>query len=365
MSEMKKQRTEDQLSRGYAAFEVKGEMKPFSYPLRELSENDIVIRVTHCGICHSDIHQIDNDWSGSVYPIVPGHEIVGTVIEVGNNVKKFKVSDRAAVGCYVYSCGKCECCQRKEGNYCSKAVFTYNDFLPDGNPTYGGYCNRLVIDENFANTVPSEISSEETGPLMCAGVTVYSPMKHFGLKAGNKLAIIGFGGLGHMAAKFGKAFGCEVTMISTSPHKESEAKELGVHFLLSSNQEQMRKTKDCFDMILSTVAGNALDLNVYLSMLKVNGKFIFLGISTEPHQFKVQSLVFKRLTLAGSLVSSVEEAQEMLEFCAKHHITPKIEIYPISKINEAVHRVRQGKDIKHTLQNFPAPLGIETMKKNI
>jgi len=326
---------------GYAATKMKEPLVPFSYQTRPVGDDEVAIEITHCGICHSDLHQINNEWGGSRYPMVPGHEIVGEVKEIGKSVKKFKVGDRAGVGCYVNVCGSCELCKAGNEQYCPKATFTYNSQLSDGSITFGGYCNRIVVRAKYVCTIPSKLSSAEAAPLLCAGITLYSPMVHNGVKEGMNLGIIGLGGLGHMGIKLGKAFGCKVTVFSTSPNKQKEALEVlkADNFVVYSNPESMKTLRNTFDMMINTAAGAVLDFNLFLPLLKVDGKFIFVGVSTEPHTISIQPLLFKRISVTGSLIGSVDECQKMLEFCAEKNVAPMVEILPISEVNTALVRM--------------------------
>jgi len=329
---------------GYAATKMKEPLVPFSYQTRPVGDDDIEIVITHCGLCHSDLHQINNEWGGSIYPMVPGHEIIGEVKQIGKNVRKFKVGDRAGVGCYINSCGSCELCKKGNDQYCSKATFTYNSLLPDGSVTYGGYCNRIVLLAKYACTIPSNLSSASAAPLLCAGITLYSPMIHHGVKEGMNIGIIGLGGLGHMGIKLGKAFGCNVTVFSTSPNKQKEALEelKADNFVIYSNPGSMKTLRNQFDILINTAAGAVLDFKAFLPLLKVDGKFIFVGVSQEPHKIDMQALLFRRLTVTGSLIGSVDECQKMLEFCAEKNVAPIVEILPVSEVNTALNRLSKN-----------------------
>jgi len=331
-------------STGYAAHKSHDPLVPFTYTTRAVRDIDIAIRVTHCGICHSDLHQVNNEWGNTKFPLVPGHEIVGEVVEVGSAVRGFKVGDRAAVGCYVHTCGSCDVCKSGDEQYCSKVVFTYNGVFPDGTTTYGGYANRMVVEEKYVCRVPESLPSAEVAPLLCAGITLYSPLKHYDVKSGQKVGIIGLGGLGHMGVLFAKEFGCEVTIFSTSPKKEKEAKEvLGAHhFVVSTDPEQIKAVHGQFDVLINTVAGAVIDFKQYIPLLKANGKFIFVGVSPEPHTIQILPLIFKRILVGGSLIGSVAECQEMLNFCAEKKILPIIEKLPFSEINTALSRMAKN-----------------------
>jgi D-arabinose 1-dehydrogenase-like Zn-dependent alcohol dehydrogenase len=259
-------------------------------------------------------------------------------------VKGFKLGDRAAVGCYILACGSCEVCRSGDEQYCSKIVFTYNSTLPDGSPTYGGYVNRLIVEEKYACRVPESLSSAEAAPLLCAGITLYSPMKHYGVKSGQKVGILGLGGLGHMGVLFAKEFGCEVTVFSTSPNKEKESKEvLGAHhFIVSTDPAQLKAVHGQFDVLINTISGAVIDFKKFIPLLKANGKFIFVGVSPEPHTLSIQPLIFKRILIGGSLIGSVAECQEMLNYCAEKKIVPFIEKLPFSEVNTALARMAKN-----------------------
>ncbi|CAK0785409.1 hypothetical protein CVIRNUC_008618 [Coccomyxa viridis] len=329
---------------GYATKDDSGHLEPFAFDRRELGEEDIAIQIAYAGICHSDLHQIKNEWGNSKFPMVPGHEIVGIVTEVGSKAgSHFKVGDRAGIGCFVRACQDCELCHLGDDQYCPKMVVTYNgsDWGDDGRPTQGGYSDKYIINHKFALKVPANLPLVEAAPLLCAGITTYSPMKHYGLdKKGQKLAVVGLGGLGHMAVKFGKGFGMEVTVISTSPKKEKEAlNTLGAdHFVVSKDEAQLSAVANSFDGIIDTVSAQH-DISQLLPLLKTNGRLILLGVPPSPHSFAAGSLLFKRLTIAGSLIGGIKETQEMLDFCGKENITCDVEEIDASYLNTAMDRL--------------------------
>ncbi|CAL5224213.1 g6859 [Coccomyxa viridis] len=329
---------------GYATKDDSGHLAPWAFDRRPVGEEDISIQIAYAGICHSDLHQIKNEWGNSKFPMVPGHEIVGIVTEVGSKAgSHFKVGDRAGIGCFVRACQNCELCKIGDDQYCTKVVMTYNgdDWGESGSNTMGGYSNRYVVNHKFALKVPENLPLVAAAPLLCAGITTYSPMKHFGLdKKGQKLAVVGLGGLGHMAVKFGKGFGMEVTVISTSPKKEKEAiNTLGAdHFVVSKDEAQMSAVANTFDGIIDTVSAQH-DISQLLPLLKTNGHLVLLGVPPSPHSFAAGSLLFKRLTIAGSLIGGIKETQEMLDFCGKNNITCDVEEIDASYVNTAMDRL--------------------------
>ncbi|BDA45155.1 probable mannitol dehydrogenase [Coccomyxa sp. Obi] len=329
---------------GYAAQDDSGKLAPYRFSRRAVGPYDVAIQIAFAGICHTDWHQITNDWGNSTFPMVPGHEIVGIVTEVGKNAEShFKLGDHAGVGCLVRACRDCELCHVGDDQYCPRLVFTYNgkDWGENGVDTQGGYSNRIVLDHRYALKVPESLPMDAAAPLLCAGITVYSPMKYYGLdKPGMRLGVVGLGGLGHMAVKFGKGFGQEVTVISTSPKKEKEAREaLGAdHFVVSRDQAQMSAAVNTLDGIIDTVAA-AHEISALLPLLKTNGKIILLGVPTEPHFFMAEPMLFKRLTIGGSLIGSIKETQEMLKFCGEKGIVCNVEKIGIDYVNTAMERL--------------------------
>jgi uncharacterized zinc-type alcohol dehydrogenase-like protein len=308
----------------------------------------VVIDIQYCGICHSDIHQAREEWGEATFPMVPGHEIVGTVKAVGSKVKRFKVGDRAGVGCFVDSCRACPECQRGQEQYCSVLTsWTYNGREQDQlTPTYGGYSERIVVDENYVLRMPENLPADGSAPLLCAGITLYSPLKHWGAGPGKKVAIVGLGGLGHMGVKLAHALGAEVTVLSQSNRKAQDAKRLGAdHFYATSDPETFAKLERHFDLIVNTVSAD-INWNDYLKLLKVDGAMIVVGIPEKENAVAAASIVMGRRTLAGSAIGGIEETQEMLDFCGQHNIVSDIEVIPIQKVNEAYERVLKS-DVRY------------------
>jgi cinnamyl-alcohol dehydrogenase len=333
---------------GWAARDDSGILSPFNFTRRKTGSHDVTFKVMYCGICHSDLHQLRNEWKKSQYPMVPGHEIVGTVIEVGSEVKYFAVGDRVGVGCMIWSCHHCVSCSEGQEQFCEKVVATYNSIDVDGSPTFGGYSSLMVCDQRFVVKIPGSLPFDAAAPLLCAGITVYSSMKYFQMtEHGRSLGVVGLGGLGHMAVKFGKAFELQVTVISTSPTKEKEAREdLGAdHFLISKDQKQMQDAAKSLDYIIDTVSADH-PLQPLLDLLKVNGKLVLVGVPEKPLYFHPATLIFGRRFVAGSLVGGVKETREMLDFCAEHNISCVIEKVPMDYVNTAMERLGKG-DVKY------------------
>lgn len=334
---------------GYAARDESGHLSPFHFTRRQLTDEDVRIQVTYCGVCHSDYHQIKNEWKGSNYPMVPGHEIVGIITEVGKGVKDYKVGDRAGIGCLVDSCRSCHPCRNHEENYCEKGmVQTYNGVHPDGTATQGGYSTHIVCAEKYIIRLPTNLPMDAAAPLLCAGITTWSPLQYYGInKEGMSLGVIGLGGLGHMAVKFGKALGMKVTVFSTSPNKRDEAlKRLGAdQFVVSKDENDMKSVEQSLDGIIDTVSAPH-PLMPFLSTLKTDGKLVMVGASPEPLQLPAFGLINRRLTVAGSMIGGIKETQEMIDFCGKHNVTCDIEKIPIQKINEAMERLHKS-DVKY------------------
>jgi len=332
----------------YAAQDAVSPVAPFSISRREVGPHDVQIEILYCGICHSDLHQIRNEWGNSIFPMVPGHEIVGRVIKTGQHVKNFKNGDLAGVGCFVDSCRTCPSCLAGEEQYCENGMTgTYNAYEKDGKtPTYGGYSTQIVVDENYVLHVSDKLPLEGVAPLLCAGITTYSPLKHVGVKKGDKVAVLGLGGLGHMAVKFAVAFGAEVTMLSHSKSKEADAKKLGAHHLaLTSDPGTMKGLQNQFDFILNTVSAPH-DYNVYLNLLNTNGTMIVVGAPPAPAEIPAFNLIMKRRSIIGSLIGGIKETQEMLDFCAEHNIVSDVEVIPAQQINEAYERMLKG-DVRY------------------
>lgn len=333
------------------AFGVTSPTSPFS-PLtierREVRPQDVSIEILYCGICHSDIHTARGEWSGTVYPCVPGHEIIGKVIEIGNEVNNFKIGDTVGVGCFVDSCRTCENCQNHEESYCiEKPTSTYNK--PDkisGGVTYGGYSKNIVVDKDFVYRINHKENLAAVAPLLCAGITTYSPLKHWKVGKGHKVAVLGLGGLGHMAVKIASSFGAEVTVLGRSNNKEEDAKRLGAaHFGVITDENSAKEFSNTFDFIINTVSAPH-DYNLYLPMLKTNGTMICLGMPPKPAEITIGNLIRERRSIAGSLIGGVKETQEMLDYCAEHNIVSDIEMTTIDKIDEAYERVLKG-DVRY------------------
>ena len=334
-------------AKGYAAPSAKIPLEPFKFERREVGPHDVQIEILYCGVCHSDIHQVRDEWGGSIFPMVPGHEVAGVVTAVGSKVTKFKVGDKAGIGCMVDSCRTCEQCKEGLEQYCAVgAVWTYNAKEKDGEPTYGGYSDKIVADESFVLRMPDNLPLDASAPLLCAGITLYSPLKHWNAGPGKKVAIIGMGGLGHMGVKLAHALGAEVTVLSQSLRKEADGKRLGAdHFYATSDPETFKKLQRNFDLIINTVSGD-MDWNQYLSLLKVDGSMVVVGVPEKPNEVASFALILGRRSLAGSAIGGIEETQEMLDFCGKHNVTSDIELIPIQKVNEAYERVLKS-DVRY------------------
>lgn len=332
----------------YAAQEADKPLVPHQIDRREPGADDVEIKILYCGVCHSDIHTARNEWGGTQYPVVPGHEIVGKVTRVGENVTKFKEGDTVGVGCFVDSCMHCDNCKEDLEQYCENGhTQTYNSPSQDKKTiTYGGYSSHIVVTQHFVLSVSDKLPLEKVAPLLCAGITTYSPLKHWGVKAGDKVAVVGLGGLGHMAVKLAASMGAEVTMLSRSPSKEKDAQELGAHhFELTTNPENMQKLANTFDFIVDTVSAEH-DYNEYLALLRTDGVMILLGVPPTPSQVPAFPLIMGRRSLVGSLVGGIKETQEMLDYCAEHGITSDVEMINIDQINEAYERTLKA-DVKY------------------
>jgi uncharacterized zinc-type alcohol dehydrogenase-like protein len=333
--------------KGYAAHKAGAALAPFSFERREPGEHDIVIDILYCGICHTDIHQVRNEWGGSVFPMVPGHEIVGWVSRVGAKVKRFKPSDPAGVGCFVDSCRVCSNCKAGLEQYCEqRTVFTYNSPDRDGKVTYGGYSSQIVVDENYALKIAPKQPLERVAPLLCAGITTYSPIKHWKMAAGHRVGVLGLGGLGHMAVKIAAAKGAEVVVLSTSDGKSADARRLGAQqFVLTTDPSAMTAQAGKLDFIIDTVSAPH-DLNLYLKLLKSDGVMVLLGVPPKPPSVETFELIGRRRSLAGSMIGGIAETQEMLDYCAEKKITADVEMVPISKVNDAYERMLKG-DVRY------------------
>jgi uncharacterized zinc-type alcohol dehydrogenase-like protein len=325
---------------GYAAPAVKAPLGPFTFERRAPGPKDVLIDILYCGVCHSDIHQARDEWGGSIFPMVPGHEIVGKVAEVGSQVRKWKIGDTVGVGCFVDSDRECEACKAGEEQYCETGMTpTYNGYERDGKtPTYGGYSTRITVDEDYVLRIPEGIPLDGAAPLLCAGITTYSPLRHFGVKAGDKVGVVGLGGLGHMAVKLAKAMGANVTVLSHSPGKRDDSLRLGADDFLATNDPAVfEKNAGRFDFILDTVSAKH-DYNAYLGLLRRDGTMMLVGAPEEPAPLAAMQLLAKRRRLVGSAIGGIRETQEMLDFCARHGIASDVEVIPIQKINEAWER---------------------------
>ena len=335
-------------TKGYAARDATSPVAPFSFERRTLGPNDILITITHCGVCHTDIHMSRNEWGGALYPMVPGHEIIGHIAQIGSEVTKFSVGEQAGVGCFIDSCRTCSSCNEGLENYCENQVTgTYNSLARDGGtPNYGGYSNQIVVDEHFVLKVSDKIDPAAAAPLLCAGITTYSPLRHWKVGPGQKVGVVGLGGLGHMALKFAHSFGAHVTCFTTSAGKAADAKRLGAdEVILSSSPEEMKKAGGTFDFILDTVSAPH-DLGSYLDLLKRDGVLCLVGVPPETAAVHASSLVMGRKQLAGSLVGGMPETQEMLDYCAEHGIISDVEVIPMAQINQAYERIIKG-DVKY------------------
>jgi uncharacterized zinc-type alcohol dehydrogenase-like protein len=335
-------------SHGYAAQDKSTPLGPFSFERRDVGPRDVQIDIQFCGVCHSDLHQVRDEWGGSIYPMVPGHEIVGRVARVGNAVKKFKAGDLAGVGCMVDSCRECAACREGEEQYCDRGqtVLTYNARDKSGSPTYGGYSNNIVVDETFALKVSPKLNLAAVAPLLCAGITTYSPLRYFGVGQGQRVGVVGLGGLGHMALKFARSFGAHVTQFTTSPGKEQDAMRLGAHeVVLTRDPANLEKLAGSFNFIIDTVSAPH-DLNAYLSLLRRNGHMVLVGAPDKPAPVAAFPLIMKRRSLSGSAIGGIRETQEMLDYCAQHNIVSDIELTPIQKINQAYERMVRN-DVKY------------------
>ncbi|MFF3263278.1 NAD(P)-dependent alcohol dehydrogenase [Streptomyces sp. NPDC002932] len=324
----------------YAAPTPKAPLERTTVPRRPVGEHDVLIDIKYAGICHSDIHQARNGWGEGIFPMVPGHEIAGLVAEVGPGVTRFAVGDRVGVGCMVDSCRECENCKAGLEQYCSEGnVGTYNAIGKDGEPTYGGYSTHVVVDENYTLRIPEGIALDEAAPLLCAGITTYSPLAHWNAGPGKKVAIVGLGGLGHMGVKIAHALGAEVTVLSQTLRKEADGLKLGAdHYFATSDPKTFEQLKGSFDLIISTVSA-PLPLDTYLALLKTDGAMVNVGAPEEPVSLNLFSVIGGRKTLAGSGIGGIRETQEMLDFCARHSLGAEIELIRADQINEAYERV--------------------------
>jgi len=335
-------------TKAYAATASGKNLEPIEIERRAPGATDVLIKIKFCGVCHSDVHQVHDDWGGAIYPMVPGHEITGIVESVGEKVKGFKPGDRVGVGCMVDSCGECNSCQAGEEQYCEKKmVLTYNDRELDGKtPTLGGYSDKITVDERFVVRIPKGLPLDKAAPLLCAGITTYSPLMHWKAGPGKEVAVVGLGGLGHMAVKLAAAMGSKVTVVSRSFAKKDDALQMGASdYIATSDAASAEKAKNRFDLIINTVS-SAADMNNYLGMLRRDGVMVLVGAPNEDLPVRAFSLIPQRKSLAGSTIGGIRETQEMMDFCAKHNLGAEIEVISIEKINEAYQRVLKS-DVRY------------------
>ena len=334
--------------KAYAAYDAETPLKPYSFDRKELGAKQVQIEILFSGVCHSDIHTAKGDWGPAIYPLVPGHEIVGRITAVGSEVSKFKVGELAGVGCFVDSCRTCPSCKSGEEQFCEEGMTgTYNSYeRGTKTPTYGGYSTSITVDENYTLHISDKLELSGVAPLLCAGITTYSPLRYLKVGKGHKVGVLGLGGLGHMAVKFAVSFGAEVTMLSHSPSKEEDAKKLGAHhFALTSDPATMDSLKNKFDFILNTVSAKH-DYNAYLNLLNTNGTMIIVGVPTAPAEIPAITLIMKRRKIMGSLIGGIAETQEMLDYCAANNITSDVEVIDMGYINEAYERMNKS-DVKY------------------
>jgi len=331
----------------YAAQSATTSLTPFNFQRRDVGTHDVQIEILYCGVCHSDLHTVRSEWQGTTYPCVPGHEIVGRVTKVGAHVTKFKAGDTAGVGCMVDSCRTCTNCEEDLEQFCPDTTFTYNSADKHlGGVTFGGYSQSIVVDEAFVLHIPDNLDLAATAPLLCAGITTYSPLRHYNVSTGQKVGIVGLGGLGHMGVKLAKAMGAHVVVFTTSANKVEDALRLGADEVVNSKHtDEMKKHLNSFHFILDTVSAQH-DINAYFLLLKRDGNLVQVGIPTEPLSVSVGTLIFGRRNFSGSLIGGIKETQEMLDFCGEHNITSDIELIPIDNINEAYDRLVKS-DVKY------------------
>lgn len=333
---------------GYAAQNAKTPLAPYQFERREAQAQDLVVDILFCGVCHSDIHQARDEWGGSIFPMVPGHEIVGRVSKIGSKVRRFSVGDLVGVGCMVDSCRTCSTCQEGLEQYCDNGfVATYNSReRSTAKPTFGGYSNNIVVDEAFALKIPTHLNPAKVAPLLCAGITTYSPLRHWKVGPKQNVGIIGLGGLGHMGVKFARAFGANVTVFTSSPNKVKDALSLGAHeVVLSKDAAAMKAQANKFHFLLNTVAAPH-DLNQYIGLLRREGSMVLVGVPDKPFELAPMTMIFGRRHLGGSLIGGIKETQEMLDFCGSHEIQSDVEVIAMNKINEAYERMLKG-DVKY------------------
>ncbi len=335
-------------SNGYAAYDPNQPLAPFNFERRNVGPEDVLIEILFCGVCHSDLHTAKGEWGGTKFPVVPGHEIVGRILEVGGQVSKFKVGDMAGVGCMVDSCQSCASCSDGLEQYCENGfTATYNSVEKGmDTPTYGGYSNKIVVKEDFVLRIKEGQDLARVAPLLCAGVTTFSPLRHWNVGPGHKVAVVGLGGLGHMAVKLAASMGAEVTVLSTSPEKEKDAQALGAHkFVVTKDKEALAQVRNTFDFIINTVSAK-VSLDAYGRLLARDGTMILLGVPPETPELHAGTLISGRRSIAGSLIGGIAETQEMLDYCAEHNILSDIEVISMSQINNAYDRMLAG-DVKY------------------
>ncbi|GAA4302092.1 NAD(P)-dependent alcohol dehydrogenase [Nibribacter koreensis] len=335
-------------TKGYAAFDPNTPLAPFNFQRRDVGPHDVLLEIQFCGVCHSDLHTAKGEWAGTNFPVVPGHEIVGRVMRVGNHVQNFKEGDLAGVGCMVDSCQSCPSCSDGYEQYCENGFTgTYNS--PEkgmDTPTYGGYSNQIVVNEKFVLKIREDQELARVAPLLCAGITTYSPLRHWKVGQGHKVGVVGLGGLGHMAVKLAASMGAEVTVLSTSPSKEADAQSLGAHkFVVTKDENALKQVRGYFDFIINTVSAK-VSLDMYAGLLRRDGTMILLGVPPEAPELHAGTLIFGRRSIAGSLIGGIAETQEMLDYCAEHNILSDIEVINMSQINTAYDRMLAG-DVKY------------------
>jgi uncharacterized zinc-type alcohol dehydrogenase-like protein len=344
-------------SHGYAAQQSTTPLAPFSFTRRDPKEGDVVVEIEYCGVCHSDIHSTRNEWGNAIYPMVPGHEIVGRVTAAGSGVSRFKVGDRVGVGVIIDSCRACPDCKNNEEQYCQVgATLTYGVHDKYGELTYGGYSSNIVVEQRFVHSVSAKLDPAGVAPLLCAGITTYSPLRYWKIGPGMKVGVVGLGGLGHMALKFAHAFGAHVVQFTTSESKIADARRLGAdEVVISKDEAVMKKEQNSFDFIIDTVSA-VHDLNAYLPLLKREATYCQVGLPDQPPVIHMGNLLFKRRALSGSIIGGMKETQEMLDYCAENNIVSDVEVIPIQKINEAFERVLRS-DVKYRFVIDMASLG--------
>ena len=334
--------------RSFAAKSATTPLEPFSFHRREVGDNDVLIEIAYCGVCHSDIHQARDEWGGSIFPMVPGHEIVGKVTKVGKSVSRFKMGDLAGVGCFVDSCRTCHNCKDHLEQFCETGMSaTYNSRERDGKtPTYGGYSTAIVVDENYTLKIPANLDLSKVAPLLCAGITTYSPLRHWKVTEGQRVGVVGLGGLGHMGVKLAASFGAEVTVFSTSRAKEEDARRLGAKkFVATKEKDALNGLQGKFDFILDTVSAPH-DINALIGLLRRDGTMVVVGVPPESTEIHAMGLIGGRRQLAGSLIGGIKETQEMLDYCGRKNVLPEVEMIRIQQINEAYERMIRG-DVRY------------------